>query len=829
MSNPLQPETMPVQGSLQQQLLLLQSVLAHATDAVLITEAEPLDAPGPRILYANPAFTRMTGYSEAEVLGRTPRLLQGPGSDRRVLDQIRGALATWQPVEVELLNYRKDGSEFWVELSVSPVADPGGWFTHWIAIQRDITARKRGAEQRERERAEILEASVGNVALPEVLSRLLSGAQRQFGHPVALRLSGGECLGGGPSGGGKRHFTVSGETQSPPDWIAAAHWSLPLLGQAGAPLGHLMVQAALPMPASEQPELEAAARLAALVIERDAGQRALQDAAQQAAVLSALSDALQQALTPQEAAQWALGQLGPALGARNMLVVRLKGEHFGPPTIWGELDPGLRAFLENPGLTLEQAPGLSQVARSGKALYLDSYHEVPGALEQIGGVATGVEPIFRTDGNLQGFLVCWRDVQRGGWQVGEQELMRRAAETLQLALERAESQAQIAEQRQELWRANLELQRERTFLSAVLANLSEGVVACDEQGQLTLFNDATRRFHGVDAAPMPPAEWAGHYDLFGADGVSPLETQQVPLYRAWQGERVREAEMVVRSKTGAVRHLLANGQPMLTAGGEVLGAVVTMRDVTARKAAELELGQRNEALLRSNAELRAANDELEAFTYSASHDLRTPVRHIKSFAELSRKALSNHPNAKALVYLSRVETAAEQMSALIDAMLVLSRSTRQALELLPVDLSVLVGRLIHDAQPDLQERNVEWRLGALPVVIADQVTVSQVLGNLLANALKFTRPRAQAVIEVWAEARESEWLIQVRDNGVGFDPAYTHRLFGAFQRLHVEHEFEGTGVGLATVRRIVLRHGGRVEAEGRLGEGATFGFSLPRA
>ncbi|WP_161883890.1 bifunctional diguanylate cyclase/phosphodiesterase [Deinococcus alpinitundrae] len=174
----------------ERQRSLLESVLAFANDSVLITEAEPLDAPGPRILYANEAFTRTTGYTLEDVLGQSPRILQGPKTDREALKKLKAALKAWQPIEIELVNHRKDGSAFWVELSIAPVADANGWYTHWISIQRDVTERKLSALQLERTRNEVLELAARNVALPDVLTRLLNLVENEFAQAqVAILLS----------------------------------------------------------------------------------------------------------------------------------------------------------------------------------------------------------------------------------------------------------------------------------------------------------------------------------------------------------------------------------------------------------------------------------------------------------------------------------------------------------------------------------------------------------------------------------------------------------------------------------------------------------------
>ncbi|WP_407543310.1 PAS domain-containing protein (plasmid) [Deinococcus radiomollis] len=429
------------------------------------------------------------------------------------------------------------------------------------------------------------------------------------------------------------------------------------------------------------------------------------------------------------------------------------------------------------------------------------------------------------DGRLVGMLSISLNHIRP-WQHQDRAVVRAVGRALTLALERADDLKQLDELATELWTRNEELQRERTFLQAVTQSMSEGLVACDEHGQLTLFNEATRAFHGQDVSSMPPEDWAGHYDLLEGDGMTPMTTGRVPLYRAWQGETLQEVKMVIRPTHGPARQVLASGGPIFSPEGRPLGAVVTMRDVTIRRAAEQQLHHSHQQLTRSNAELRAANEELEAFAYSASHDLRTPVRHVQSFAQLARKALGEGAFDAANRHLGFVEQAATRMNTLIDAMLQLSRSTRQDLRPSPVKLEDLVQQARRDLTAELEGRQVEWRLSNLLEVRGDPALLQQAVTNLLSNAVKFSRKREQPVIEVWSEEDTTGWTVFVRDNGVGFEEQYKDRLFGVFQRLHTDREFEGTGVGLATVRRIVLRHGGRVDARSTCGDGATFSFSL---
>lgn len=232
---------------------------------------------------------------------------------------------------------------------------------------------------------------------------------------------------------------------------------------------------------------------------------------------------------------------------------------------------------------------------------------------------------------------------------------------------------------------------------------------------------------------------------------------------------------------------------------------------------------------RRTAELEAANHELEAFSYSVSHDLRAPVRHVAGFVRLLEKEL-RRPGGKADHYLATIADAARRMDALIGDLLTLSRTGRQPLHLQRVELARLVRELIEEARPELARRKVEWAVGELPAVMADPSLLRVVLQNLLANALKYTRPRRLARIEVTAQPAEGGLVeISVRDNGVGFDPRLSDRLFAVFQRLHRDEEFEGTGIGLATARRIVHRHGQRIWGDGEPGAGAVFTFTMAAA
>lgn len=239
------------------------------------------------------------------------------------------------------------------------------------------------------------------------------------------------------------------------------------------------------------------------------------------------------------------------------------------------------------------------------------------------------------------------------------------------------------------------------------------------------------------------------------------------------------------------------------------------------------LNEANQALTHRNQELLAVNKELEAFSYTVSHDLRAPLRHVSGFVEALRGRIEAGLDEESLRYLQKIQAAAGEMGKLIDHLLAFSRMGRAELRPALVDMNELIRRARDDLQPETQGRHIEWQLASLPKVEADASLMHQVWTNLLSNAVKYTRPRDPARIEVGCEdSTRGEFVFFVRDNGVGFDMKYADKLFGVFQRLHRAREFEGTGIGLANVRRIISRHGGSIWAEAKPDAGATISFTL---
>jgi signal transduction histidine kinase len=251
-------------------------------------------------------------------------------------------------------------------------------------------------------------------------------------------------------------------------------------------------------------------------------------------------------------------------------------------------------------------------------------------------------------------------------------------------------------------------------------------------------------------------------------------------------------------------------------------------EVEQRRHREGEIRKLNQELRRRAAELEAANKELESFAYSVSHDLRAPLRHMIGYSELLERQASSFLDEKSRRFTRTIHASAKRMGNLIDDLLTFSKIGRTETRTTEVDLEQLVKEVVAEIAQDTKSRDIVWKIGALPVCYGDRSMLRLVVINLVSNAVKFTRMRSPAEIEIgWIDSNKEDFEVFVKDNGAGFDMEYVDKLFGVFQRLHLPEQFEGTGIGLATAQRIIHRHGGQIRGEGAVDQGATFYFSLP--
>lgn len=372
-------------------------------------------------------------------------------------------------------------------------------------------------------------------------------------------------------------------------------------------------------------------------------------------------------------------------------------------------------------------------------------------------------------------------------------------------------------------RDHLQIEVAERTQQASLLNLTHDTIFVRDMGDMiTYWNRGATELYGWTAEE---ALGKNSRQLFKTVFPSPVEDIRRELLETgrWEGE-------LKKNKADGTQVVVASRWSLRRDEQERAVAILeTNNDITERKRREEEIQSLNQELGKRSAELESMNKELEAFAYSISHDLRAPLRHMAGFTELLQKKVGKTVDEKSNHFIAMILDSAKRMGNLIDDLLAFSRIGRAEAQKSRVNLGQLVNEALTEVRQDTEGRDIVWKIGELPDFYGDRSMFRLVLVNLLSNAIKFTGTRKKALIEIGcADGNRDDLIVFVKDNGVGFDMKYVNKLFGVFQRLHPADTFDGTGIGLATVQRIIHRHGGRVWAEGAVDSGATFYFSAPK-
>jgi len=727
--------------------------------------------PQGKITYVNDKFCAISQYSRAELLGQDHRLINSGFHSKEFIRALWTTISQGRVWKGEIKNKAKDGSFYWVATTIAPFLDEAGQPRQYVAIRADITERKHAEEQL---RASFKEIGDLKAALDEHALVAITDPQGKITYAndkfcAISQYSRAELL-------GQDHRLINSGFHSKEFirdlWTTIAQggvWKGEIKNKAKDGSFYWVDTTIVPfLNESGKPRQYVAIR--ADITER---KRAEAGAAQLAAIVRFSDDAIIGKNLDGLVTSW-------NAGAEKVFGYRAQ-EMIGQP-IMRLIPPELR----------QEEEAILAGLRCGQAF--PPFETV--RLRKDGGtvdISITTSAIKDAAGKIIGASKVGRDITA-----------------------RKQAEKRLAEREEQM---------------SLYAQHSPAAVAMFDRQMTYLV--ASRRWAEFYQLEDQPIIGRSHYDIFPELPRHWRDVHQRCLAGATEksdGDPFPRAD-------GAIYWIRWEIRPWHQSDGGIGGIIIFSEDITAQKQAEAVLLENKEQIQRLNAELEqrvslrtmeleAANKELEAFSYSVSHDLRAPLRAVNGFAEIVLEECGQQLNEEGRRYLERIRLGGQRMGVLIDDLLEFSRLSRQPLNRREVDTVKLVQAVLDESAAQNEGRMIEAKLGKIPACQGDPALLKQVWVNLISNAVKYTRGRHPAVIEIGCERKNNEDIYFVRDNGTGFDMQYANKLFRVFQRLHRADEFEGTGVGLAIVQRIVHRHGGRIWAEAAEGRGATFYFTL---
>ncbi len=806
------------------ELVLLHNAVSRINDVVVITEAASRDRPDTPIVFVNDAFERLTGYSAMEALGNNPGMLVGPQSDPKTIARMQQAVRARTSLRDEIQIHPKTGAPIWVELDLVPLMDDTGWNTHWIGVMRDVTGRKL-AEQALIDSEQRYQALFDQGPLPMWVF------DEETAHFLAVNTAACNLY-------GYSHQEFKGLTQidiRPLSERARLAGRAPsgMIGDNGQWVHASRYGTEFPVEVVSQ-SIRYAGRDARFVVAHDIStrvnaERQLQehlftlqraaDAAHAVVQHQTLPGMLQEVVEQSRAvirAHQAIVTLKQGEWSESVSVVSLSEKYAAFREYREALDgAGIDELVcnSNRPMRLTQAELEAHPRWCGRGVHADRCPAMRGWL---------AVPLIDRAGNNIGLLQL-SDKYEGEFSVQDEYVAMEMARLVAIAIGNAQLIEEVRELNTGLEKKVTErtrqLVREEARYRALTEEAPQVVWNYEPDRGVTYFNRAW-----YDLVGGAPADWTGSGWILA---IHPDDRAQV--MQNWVASEAALVPFVgirrLLAKDGAYRTMSYRGVPVMDENRSVIAWVGIDADVTEIKTIE-------EAL-------RQSNQELEAFSYSVSHDLRSPLNSIDGFSRLLARQMEGQLGEQGAHYLARIQASVSHMGQLIEGLLSLAQVSRTSLRSESVDVSLLARETLERCRQRDPEREAVIQVQEGMSLPGDPRLVRVVLDNLIGNAWKFTSKRSVTEITVGAipmsEAHAtrdaagtlaSSPVYFVRDNGAGFDMAYADKLFGVFQRLHAARDFPGTGIGLATVQRIVARHHGRVWAESQVGVGTTFYFTV---
>jgi PAS domain S-box-containing protein len=764
------------------------------------------------IVDANDGFCTISGYSRDELLGQTHRIVNSGVQSPAFWADMWRTIVAGLPWRGEICNRTKEGSLYWVDSIIAPFMSEDGRTKRYISVRTDVTARKQAEEALVK--AGALQSAIFNSAnfssiatdAKGVIQIFNVGAERMLGYAAADMMN----------------QITPADISDPQEVIARAKALSVELGTAITPGFEALVFKAsrgiediyeLTYIRKDGSRFPAVVSVTALRDAQDAIIGYLLIGTDNTARKQA-EDALLKAGALQRAIFNSANFSSIATDAQGVIQIFNVGAErmlgYTAAQVVNRITP---ADLSDPRELIERASALSLEFATPIA---------PGFEALVFKASRGIEDIYemtklRKDGSRFPVVVsvtALRDVQDaiiGYLLIGTDNTARQ----------------EVEEERKKL---DQRLRDQQFYTRSLIESNIDPLMTTDPRGIITDVNKQTEALTGCTRDELIGAPFKNYF-------TDPARAE-AGIKRVLAEGKVTNYELTARARDGEETVVSYNATTFHDRDRRLQGVFASARDMTELKRFEHTL-QQNEVQRERDAEhateLGVVNQELEAFSYSVSHDLRAPLRHIHGYVEMLRVATDGQLSDKATHYLNTITDASVEMGELIDDLLAFSRVGRAEIRGASVQLSGLVQDVIRGLEMATSGRHIVWRIGSLPCAVGDPSLIKQVFTNLIDNAVKYSRTREPATIEIGcadidcAEEESGRMVLFVRDNGVGFDMQYAHKLFGVFQRLHRPEEFEGTGIGLATVRRIIGRHGGRVWAEGSVDQGATFYFTLERA